>query len=75
MSQIAQLDGDQLSKVQELEQKLDINLIALESQADLKDLSLGPQVELADLSSEAIQAVQALEQEIGTVVLAYQQTT
>ena len=75
MAQIAQLNGDQLSKVQEVEQKLGINLIALESQADLKDLSLGPQVEIADLSSEAIETVQALEQDIGAVVLAYQQST
>ncbi len=59
----ANLDEASLARVKELETQMDnIYILALE-----------PRVELAELSAEQVARLQALEQELGVVLLAYNQ--
>lgn len=59
----ANLDETSLERVKELESQMDnIYILALE-----------PRVDLAELSAEQVARLQALEQELGVVLLAYNQ--
>lgn len=57
----ANLDEASLDRVKELESQMD----------DVYILALEPRVELADLSSDQVEQIRALEQELGVVLLAY----
>lgn len=60
---IASLDDASLTRVKELESQMEnIHILALE-----------PRVDLAELSAEQVARLQALEQELGVVLLAYNQ--
>ena len=67
---LANLSGDQLTKLQELEQTLGARLVALESRTQSSGLSL--EDIQTNLSSEGLKTVQDLELELDVVLLAYQ---
>lgn len=57
---IAQLNDEQLAKLQVFEEELGAYVVALE-----------PQYKLAHLTAEEIAQIEAMEQELGVVLLAY----
>lgn len=58
---IADLDQDTLAQLQAFEEEMDLYVVAL-----------APRYKLAELSAEQIEKVQAMEQKLGVVLLAYQ---
>lgn len=60
MSEIKTLDGNKLSKLQELEKKIGYCLVAFE-----------PPVKVATISDAQLMQIQALEKELNAVVVAY----